>query len=669
MKTLDQITNPITYINANLVAFFVTLRQGNEAQRYRKIISGLLPEANQQYKKSKDTTNFILDRWDSINNDEIKIISKLLKRSIKLSEWSLLIAGLILVTTGSASAILVHKLRHEEIVIKPEISDCVEDNNCIIILELANVDDLYSPDFEAGNLTVKFTTSGTPDDILSIRNQGTDTNDIGVDSNNITYGDTIIGSFEGGKEAQPLVITFNANANREIVQAVVRKIAYSNISKNPTIGKRTVEFQLTDGDGGISNTLTENIHIIPNTDNLKINVPSATTVNENTDLAITDISLTAAESQNVTVTLEVNNGAISVKPDVSNGLTADAITNNKTSKVTLTGTVTEINTTLADTNSITYKGNQNFTGEDSLALSVNINNTEKGLIYPPSDQNLQPVSQNINITVKSLNPPPIVNVPSSKIVNQNTNLSINGISISSPSSKNITITLSVANGILTIKDNLPEGLRGNDIKNNKTNTVTLTGDIAKINNILADSNGIIYRGNQDYYGEDSLNVIANDGKNGTSKSIDITVNDNPVISVPEFVKTSDGTIITKPDAVNVIQSWLLTKSEVLGPSYDFQILEKYTINEYLERQKGSVEWLIKYNAYYTYGGAAVEAGGKFYSKGNQIIIETKVAQDRTLHINGGIDPTNSGLSTGVYRWTLQWENGSFKIANSEEIKN
>ncbi len=678
MNTLDKMTNPITYTTAHIVAFIVTLRQGNKTQQYRTIIRGLLPEANQQHKDHKDTTNFVLNRWDGIANDDIKNISKLLKRGIKLSEWGWLIAigsGLLLIATGNVATSLANKLTQPGVLPpkfggKPEIPDCVKENNCIIIFELVNVNDLYSPDFEAGKLTIKFTTNGTPDDSISIRNQGKNENEIGVDEKNVTYGGTIIGSFEGGKKTQPLVITFNANAKREIVQALLQQITYSNTSKNPTIGQRTLEFQLTDGDGGISNTLTTTINIIPNTNNLTLNVPSAQTINENTDLAITGISITAAESQKIAVTLGVNHGEISVKTDVTNSLTPDAISNNKTQKVTLTGTVAQINTTLANPKAITYKGNPNFSGEESLAIAVNINNTEKGLVWPPTAQNPQPVSQNINITVNPLNPPPVVKVPSSQITNENTNLSISGINISDPNNKNLTITLSVSNGILTIKDNLPEGLpaNNNNIKNNKTNIVTLTGDITKINNILADPNGVIYRGNQNYSGEDSLNVTANNSKNNISETIKITVNDNPVISRPEFVKTSDGTIITKPDAVNVIKSWLQAKTEVFAPPYNLQRLEQYTTGGYLDRQKGSVDWLIQYNGYYTYGSGTVEPVGEFFINGNQIIIETKVTQELTLRVNGIIDPTNSGLTTGVYRWTLQWENGSLKIANSEEIK-
>ena len=39
--------------------------------------------------------------------------------------------------------------------------------------------------------------------------------------------------------------------------------------------------------------------------------------------------------------------------------------------VLLTGTLAEINTTLADANGVTYRGNPNFSGTDTLSITAN----------------------------------------------------------------------------------------------------------------------------------------------------------------------------------------------------------------------------------------------------------------------------------------------------------
>jgi len=59
-----------------------------------------------------------------------------------------------------------------------------------------------------------------------------------------------------------LIITFNFSANQSAVRALVRNLTFRNISENPTILPRTVQVQLTDGDGGISVPVTKTINVI-----------------------------------------------------------------------------------------------------------------------------------------------------------------------------------------------------------------------------------------------------------------------------------------------------------------------------------------------------------------------------------------------------------------------
>ncbi|NIM29133.1 MAG: hypothetical protein GTO28_15220, partial [Gammaproteobacteria bacterium] len=63
-----------------------------------------------------------------------------------------------------------------------------------------------------------------------------------------------------------LVIRFNASADETAVQAVLRNITYENVSGDPSGATRTVRFVLTDGDGGTSNIVTEDINFTLVTD-------------------------------------------------------------------------------------------------------------------------------------------------------------------------------------------------------------------------------------------------------------------------------------------------------------------------------------------------------------------------------------------------------------------
>ena len=107
---------------------------------------------------------------------------------------------------------------------------------------------------------------------------------------------------------------------------------------------------------------------------LRTNTPlSNLTVNEDTDLPITGIRINDVDSasNNVTATLQVSNGNLTVNNSVAGGVAAGNISNNGTGNVTLTGTVSQINTTLAASNGLVYRGNLNFNGSDTLSVNVN----------------------------------------------------------------------------------------------------------------------------------------------------------------------------------------------------------------------------------------------------------------------------------------------------------
>lgn len=134
--------------------------------------------------------------------------------------------------------------------------------NYVLLDSDATVTDADMADFNNGQLTVQLVNNIQSTDVLFIRNQGIGAGQVGVSGNNITYGGTVIGTFAGGTGATPLVITFNSNADATAVQAVLRNIAYSSTSTNPTVTQKTVNVSLTDGDGGTSNTVSGVISVI-----------------------------------------------------------------------------------------------------------------------------------------------------------------------------------------------------------------------------------------------------------------------------------------------------------------------------------------------------------------------------------------------------------------------
>ncbi|WP_155969106.1 DUF4347 domain-containing protein, partial [Kamptonema formosum] len=136
-----------------------------------------------------------------------------------------------------------------------------ENAGAVLIDGAATLTDSDSPNFNTGNLTASIIAGGAAEDRLAIRNQGTAAGEIGVSGSDVTYGGVTIGTFTGGTGTALLAITFNASATPAAAEALLRNITYENISENPSTGSRTVQLQVTDQLGGVSNAETKTVSV------------------------------------------------------------------------------------------------------------------------------------------------------------------------------------------------------------------------------------------------------------------------------------------------------------------------------------------------------------------------------------------------------------------------
>mgnify|MGYP000909214944 FL=1 len=130
------------------------------------------------------------------------------------------------------------------------------------ILPGGTVVDPDSADFADGRLVATIVAGGTPNDRLLIQ-----------EGNGISLaGDTVI--YDGGVlrlignytiDGWVLTVHFTSvEATKAAVQAVLRSIAYENVSENPTATDRRVQVSLTDGDGGNdTGALTQTVAVRP----------------------------------------------------------------------------------------------------------------------------------------------------------------------------------------------------------------------------------------------------------------------------------------------------------------------------------------------------------------------------------------------------------------------
>ncbi len=135
----------------------------------------------------------------------------------------------------------------------------------------ATVTDVDSADFDTGTLTVNVSVNGTANDDLTILPGG----NVTLNGADVEVSATVVGTFAGGTGGTNLVITWNAKSTPANAQEVMRQIAYSNSSDNPDTSTRTIDFLLTDGAGGTSNTAQQTVNITALNDDPALTTPGA----------------------------------------------------------------------------------------------------------------------------------------------------------------------------------------------------------------------------------------------------------------------------------------------------------------------------------------------------------------------------------------------------------
>ncbi|APZ96389.1 right-handed parallel beta-helix repeat-containing protein [Fuerstiella marisgermanici] len=129
----------------------------------------------------------------------------------------------------------------------------------VLLDPAATVTDPDSANFESGTLTLEITNGATGTDRLAVRNEGTGAGQIGISGNDVTFEGIVIGTFAGGFGAAPLVISFGAASTPAAAEAVLQNVTFENVSETPSTSPREVTAVLTDGDGGVSGIVSQDL--------------------------------------------------------------------------------------------------------------------------------------------------------------------------------------------------------------------------------------------------------------------------------------------------------------------------------------------------------------------------------------------------------------------------
>ncbi len=298
----------------------------------------------------------------------------------------------------------------------------------------------------------------------------------------------------------------------------------------------TDSFTYTVTSGGVTETGTVTVNVGAVNDAPVNALPASFTTLEDTAMVLTGLSISDedAGTGSMTVTLVVNNGIL----NVSGG--GASIAGSGSSVVTLTGTVAQINATLAAT--VDYVPNNNFNGTDTLALSTSDGgSTGSGGVLTDSDS--------VSITVTPVNDAPVNALPTSYSTMEDTALKLSGLSISDAdaASGNMSITLGVSRGTLSAGSTA-----GVTVAGSGTSSLTLTGTLSELNAYLAASNSVpVFTPAGDVTAAVTLTMSTNDnGNTGGAALTDIDVrtititpvNDAPVLTADTNATNEDAAV-------------------------------------------------------------------------------------------------------------------------------
>src|SRR5262249_44471493 len=150
-------------------------------------------------------------------------------------------------------------------------------------------------------------------------------------------------------------------------------------------------------------------------------------------------------------------------------------------------------------NGLVYRGNLNFNGADTLTVTANdLGNTGSG--GPMSD------TKTVAITLAAVNDAPVVTVPGPHSGSEDTDPPITGVSVFDvdAGNANIQLMLTVTQGIVTVRTDVVGGITAGQVTGNGTANVVITAPQGAINATLAAVNGLVYRGNLNFNGSDTL---------------------------------------------------------------------------------------------------------------------------------------------------------------------
>jgi 6-phosphogluconolactonase (cycloisomerase 2 family) len=400
------------------------------------------------------------------------------------------------------------------------------------------VSDADGNEWNGGTLTAQLDGSAGISDVLSFSDTDGSSVTITVSGTNILANGVDIGdiSHSGGTVSgtDVLEITFNGNATEGIVREVVQSLAYQNTSDDPTSGQETATREITvtvADNAGAASSASGTILVVPaNDDPSMSDLPTSIDVTEdvasNIDLSAATFSDPDSGSNVITLSLAVEAGTLAASD--TGGVT---VADSGTAQITLTGTVSNLDTYLNTSSSIQYTSAENDDTSTTLTIVANDGgNTGYGggtdVVVGTTTLNIAAINDDPTATG-------VDDVFVSGAEGQSISVDMSGVVLADVDANGAELTLSfdvLGEGGLTLSDGADVTVSGSSV----------TGTIDNLQSYLATPSNIQYLNNGEDSG-DTIRVYLNDnGNTGTGGGtavevglIDVTLsptNDDPVVT-------------------------------------------------------------------------------------------------------------------------------------------
>ncbi|MDM3843640.1 MAG: ARC6/PARC6 family protein [Aphanizomenon gracile PMC638.10] len=165
----------------------------------------------------------------------------------------------------------------------------------------------------------------------------------------------------------------------------------------------------------------------------------------------------------------------------------------------------------------------------------------------------------------------------------------------------------------------------------------------------------------------SVNTSKNTSENSHENNNYQSSSENNNIQTDNLQPEND---ISQEQALELVQKWYAAKPRIFAPPFDRDLLNELATGKLYQRvggEDGSIDWLQKYNRYYTYNKSEITNVIGFSSSGSRPYIKVRIIEELYLQGEKGLDKTNSGEYQIDYIYFFAKENGTWKIYSNEKI--